>query len=80
MGLARQIGRLPATNLWLEYDGGTDVLYISLQRPQKATDTVDKDDEGILLHYRHKELVGITVMEASKRKVQEVSAADSGGG
>jgi len=41
------------------------VLYISLKRPQRATDTVDRN--GILLRYRGKELVGVTVLNASKR-------------
>jgi uncharacterized protein YuzE len=65
--LARQIGELPATKLWLDYDAEADVLYISIRRPQKATDTVEADDGSILLHYRGKELVGITVLDASKR-------------
>ncbi len=67
LALARQLGKLPASKMHLDYDDGGDVLYISVQRPQKATDTVDLDDEGVLLHYRGKELVGITVLEASKR-------------
>jgi uncharacterized protein YuzE len=67
LALAQQIGRLPADELWLNYDAGADVLYISLKRPQKATDTVELDDVGMLLRYRNKDLVGITVLEASKR-------------
>ena len=66
VSLARQIGQFPATRLWLDYDAGADVLYISLKRPQKATETVEVGDGGILLHYRRKELVGITVLDASK--------------
>jgi uncharacterized protein YuzE len=53
--------------LWLDYDEEADVLYISLQRPQKATDSIMLDDVGILLSYREEQLVGITVFEASKR-------------
>ncbi len=52
--------------LWLDYDEEADVLYISLQRPQKATDSIMLDDVGILLSYRREQLVGITVFEASK--------------
>jgi uncharacterized protein YuzE len=63
--LARQIGEFPATKLWLDYDAGADVLYISLKRPQKATETIEVADGGVLLHYRDKELVGITVLDAS---------------
>ena len=66
ISLARQIGKLPAAKLSLDYDAEADVLYISLKRPQKATRTVDLDDEGVLLRYRGKELVGITVLDASQ--------------
>jgi uncharacterized protein YuzE len=51
--------------MWLDYDEEADVLYISLKRPQRATKTIDLDEKGILLHYRGKELVGITVLDAS---------------
>jgi uncharacterized protein YuzE len=56
--------RLPAGRAWIDYDQEADVLYISLKRPQRATDTVDRN--GILLRYRGKELVGVTVLNASK--------------
>jgi uncharacterized protein YuzE len=64
--LAKQIGHMPASKLWLDYDEA-DVLYITLKRPQKATQTVELDDEGVLLRYRGKELVGITVLDASQQ-------------
>ncbi len=66
--LAHQLGKLPAAKLWLDYDREADVLYISLKRPQKATETIDLDDEGMLLHYRRNELVGITVLDASRQQ------------
>jgi uncharacterized protein YuzE len=66
LALARQITNLPATKLWLDYDSEADVLYISLKRPQKATETIEVEEEGILLSYRNKDLVGITVLDASK--------------
>ena len=59
---------LPAGRVWIDYDQEADVLYVSLRRPQKATDTELLEDEGMLLRYRGKELVGITILEASKRK------------
>jgi len=43
------------------------VLYVRLKRPQKATDTEFLEDRGVLLRYRGKELVGVTILEASKR-------------
>jgi len=56
----------PAQRFWVDYDADADVLYISFQRPQQATDT-EMTDEGILLRYRGKDLVGITILDASTR-------------
>jgi len=56
----------PAQRFWVDYDSEADVLYISFQRPQKATNT-EMTDEGILLRYRGNQLVGITVLDASTR-------------
>jgi uncharacterized protein YuzE len=42
------------------------VLYISFKRPQKATDT-EMTKDGILIRYKDDEIVGITILEASKR-------------
>lgn len=61
------LSRLPTHRLWLDYDHEADVLYISLERPQKATTSKMRDD-GILLRYRGKKLVGVTIFEASKRE------------
>jgi uncharacterized protein YuzE len=49
-----------------DYDAEADVLYISFERPQDATDSEMLED-GILLRYRGKKLVGMTVLEASRR-------------
>ncbi len=69
--LAKQVKKFPASELWLDFDEEADVLYISFKRPQKATETVEfeekGEDQGILLHYRKEELVGITVLDATKR-------------
>lgn len=48
-----------------DYDKEADVLYISFQKPQQATDTEMINDD-ILLRNRNDELVGITIMHASK--------------
>ncbi len=56
----------PTQRFWVDYDREADVLYISFQRPQKATNT-EMSDEGILFRYRDQQLVGITVLEASTR-------------
>ncbi len=58
--------RFPHTKMWIDYDKEADVLYISFQRLQKAT-VSEMLEEGIILRYRDTEIVGITVLEASKR-------------
>lgn len=58
--------KMPQKKVWIDYDEEADVLYISFKRPQRATDTQMTDD-GILLRYRDGELVGLTILDASKR-------------
>lgn len=58
--------KLPETKMWVDYDREADVLYISFKRPQKATDS-EMLENGVLLRYKDDELVGITVLNASKR-------------
>ena len=56
----------PCGRFWVDYDDEADVMYINFERPQRATDTKMTDD-GILLRYRDKQLVGVTVLDASSR-------------
>jgi uncharacterized protein YuzE len=58
--------KFPYRKLWVDYDKEADVLYINFKRPQKATDS-EMTENGILLRYRDKELVGITILDASTR-------------
>ena len=60
------VTKLSLNRLWFDYDHEADVLYISLERTQKATHSQMRDD-GILLCYRGKKLVGMTIFEASTR-------------
>ncbi|MEM4413842.1 MAG: DUF2283 domain-containing protein [Candidatus Caldarchaeum sp.] len=57
--------KLPTTQVWLDYDKEADVLYISLRKPQRATDSVLEDD--IIYHYDGRRLVGVTVLNAKHR-------------
>jgi len=58
--------KLPPKKMWLDYDEDADVFYVSFKRPQRATDS-EMLENGVLLRYRGTELVGITIMDASKR-------------
>ena len=58
--------RLPSKQMWFDFDEEADVLYVSFERPQGATDTEFTDD-GVLMRYRGDQLVGMTVLNARKR-------------
>jgi uncharacterized protein YuzE len=58
--------KFPAGRMWIDYDKEADVLYINFKRPQKATDS-EMLKSGILIRYRGEQIVGLTILEASKR-------------
>lgn len=60
------IKKIGAKHLWFDFDEEADVLYISLERPQRATDT-DILDDGTLIRLRGKKIVGITITNFSKK-------------
>lgn len=60
------IKKTGAKHLWFDFDKEVDVLYVSLERPQNATNT-DILEDGIFLRHRGKKLVGITITNVSKR-------------
>ena len=64
--IAPFLARMPAQKLVVDYDREADVLYVNFRRPQKATDSELRDD-GILVRYRGDEVVGVTILDATKR-------------
>ncbi|MEI7535300.1 MAG: DUF2283 domain-containing protein, partial [Verrucomicrobiae bacterium] len=56
----------PHRYLWSSYDAEADVLYINFKKPSHATDSELTDDD-ILVRYEGEEVVGLTVLHASKR-------------
>ncbi len=66
--------KIPMERYRVDYDKEADVLYISFRHPQKATDTRSTGD-GILLRCHGKELVGITVLEASTRAQEPLASS-----
>jgi uncharacterized protein YuzE len=58
--------KLPSKQIWFDFDEDADVLYVSFERPQAATDS-ELTDDGILMRYRGEQLVGVTILNARKR-------------
>jgi len=54
----------PSRHIWIDYDREADVLYIRLEKPQRATDSVLKDD--VLIRKRNGKIIGLTILNASK--------------
>ena len=61
---------LPSAQMWTDYDAEDDVLTISFRKPQQANDSVMGED-GHIYHYRDDELVGVTVLHASTRRLSD---------
>lgn len=57
---------LPHRYLWSSYDSEADVLYINFKRPSRADDS-ELTDEDIVIRYEGDEIVGLTILHASKR-------------
>lgn len=57
---------LPSRHVLMDYDDEADVLYLSFEKPQQATDSLVGQD-GHIYHYRHDRLVGVTILHARKR-------------
>jgi uncharacterized protein YuzE len=48
------------------YDAEADVLYISFKQPSEATDSELTDDD-VIVRYEGDEVIGLTILHASKR-------------
>jgi uncharacterized protein YuzE len=66
MVMASDMMRLRTQHLWLDYDKEADVLYMSFRKPQRATTTIETDDD-ILIRKDGNSIVGLTIMNASTR-------------
>jgi uncharacterized protein YuzE len=66
LALLPALRETPTGSLWSSYDSEADVLYINFKRPAKATDS-DLTDDDVIMRYEDDELVGVTILHASKR-------------
>ena len=56
----------PHRRLWSSYDAEADVLYINFEKPSQATES-ELTDNDIIIRYAGDEVVGLTILHASKR-------------
>ena len=65
--LTPQLLHIPYKRIWLSYDEEADVLYLNFKKPSHADDSELTDDD-IIIRYEKGEVIGITILHASKRK------------
>jgi len=63
--------KMPFKRLWYSYDEEADVLYLNFKKPSHADDSELTDDD-IIIRYEKGEVVGITILNARKRRSQVV--------
>ncbi len=60
--------KIPFKRIWSSYDEEADVLYLNFKKPSHADDSELTEDD-VIIRYEKGEIVGLTVLHASKRKV-----------
>ena len=56
----------PEGCVWLSYDAEADTLYVNFRKPSRASDSEITDDD-VIVRYDGEEVVGLTILRASKR-------------
>jgi len=58
---------IPQKKIWVDYDELADVLYVNFKKPSHADDS-DLTDDDVIIRYEKEQVVGITILNASKRQ------------
>jgi len=66
LALVPQPLEIPHKRIWTAYGEEADVLYVNFKRPSHADDSELTDDD-IIIRYEKGQIVGITILNASKR-------------
>ncbi len=69
LNIVPEILEVPCSRIWISYDKEADVLYINFKKTSHADDSEITDDD-IIIRYEKGNVVGITVLNASKKKSQ----------
>jgi uncharacterized protein YuzE len=64
-----QVLQLHQNNIWFSYDEEADVLYLNFKKPSHADDS-ELLENDVIVRYEKDEVVGMTIMNASKKTKQ----------
>ena len=67
LDITPQLLNIPYKRFWYSYDEEADVLYLNFKKPSYADDSELTEDD-IIIRYEKGEIIGITILNASKRK------------
>lgn len=67
MVLIPELLEIPRDRICITHDEDVDVLYINFKKPSHADDSELTEDD-VVIRYEKGEVVGITILNASKRK------------
>ena len=68
LNLVPELLEVPYSRIWTYYDKEADVLYVNFKKPSHADDSELTDDD-VIIRYEKGEIVGITILNASRRKI-----------
>lgn len=68
INLTPKLLNMPFKRVWYSYDEEADVLYMNFKKPSNA-DESNLTDDDIIVRSEKGNVVGITVLHASKRKI-----------
>ncbi len=68
LGLVPGLLEIPYARVWTAYDKEADVLCINFKKPSHADDS-ELTDNDVIIRYEKKEVIGITILNASKRRI-----------
>jgi uncharacterized protein YuzE len=57
--------QLPKTHLWLDYNENADSLHVLFEN-KPTSDHSEMRDDGDILGYKDRRLIGITILDASQ--------------
>jgi uncharacterized protein YuzE len=69
INIVPQLLNIPHKRMWYSYDEEADVLYLNFKKPSHADDSKITEDD-VIIRYEQGEIVGITFINASKRKIK----------
>lgn len=64
--LLPSVKKTPQGSVWVSYDAEADTLYVNYKKPSHATESEITDDD-VIIRYEGDEVVGFTVLHASRR-------------